>query len=152
MPFQACFCNHSAGDERAGCLAFNVFWMLCCCYYSLPLLLGAIDWSVVFFIVKYNIVGLKTILLQGILEPVFYGDLVYKFKRIVSVPVVVQSKNHFWYTYTMLESLILVINCLLFIHCLLLLRLWRFCGCSLFCYAIRCVLSSFVIISMGKRE
>ena len=33
-------------------------------------------------IVKYNI-GLKTLLQQGISEPIFYGDLVYKFKRIV---------------------------------------------------------------------
>ena len=33
-------------------------------------------------IVKYNI-GLKSLLQQGISEPVFYGDLVYKFKRIV---------------------------------------------------------------------
>ena len=33
-------------------------------------------------IVKYNI-GLKTILQQGISEPICYGDLVYKFKRIV---------------------------------------------------------------------
>ena len=33
-------------------------------------------------IVKYNI-GLKTILQQGILEPIFYGDLVDKFQRIV---------------------------------------------------------------------
>ena len=32
--------------------------------------------------VKYNI-GLKTLLQQGISEPIFYGDLVYKFKRIV---------------------------------------------------------------------
>ena len=32
-------------------------------------------------IVKYNI-GLKTLLQQGISEPVFYGGLVYKFKRI----------------------------------------------------------------------
>ena len=32
-------------------------------------------------IVKYNI-GLKT-LQQGISEPIFYGDLIYKFKRIV---------------------------------------------------------------------
>ena len=61
-------------DERAGCLTFIVFWMLC--YYSLPLLLGAMDWSVVFFIVKYNIVGLKTIPQQGILEPVFYGVVI----------------------------------------------------------------------------
>ena len=33
-------------------------------------------------IVKYNIC-LKTLLQQGILEPVFYGDLVNTFKRIV---------------------------------------------------------------------
>ena len=33
-------------------------------------------------IVKYNI-GVKTLLQQGISEPIFYGDLVYKFKRIV---------------------------------------------------------------------
>ena len=31
--------------------------------------------------VKYNI-GLKTLLQQGISEPICYGDLVYKFKRI----------------------------------------------------------------------
>ena len=34
---------------------------------------------------KYNI-GLKTLLQQGILEPVFYGDLVYEFKRLVGKP------------------------------------------------------------------
>ena len=33
-------------------------------------------------IVKYNI-GLKSFLQQGISEPIFYGDLVYKFKIIV---------------------------------------------------------------------
>ena len=36
-------------------------------------------------IVKYNI-GLKSLLQQGISEPIFYGDLVYKFKRIVGKP------------------------------------------------------------------
>ena len=36
-------------------------------------------------IVKYNI-GLKTLRQQGISEPIFYGDLVYKFKRIVGKP------------------------------------------------------------------
>ena len=36
-------------------------------------------------IVKYNI-GLKTLLQQGISEPIFYADLVYKFKRIVGKP------------------------------------------------------------------
>ena len=36
-------------------------------------------------IVKYNI-GLKTLLQQSISEPIFYGDLVYKFKRIVGKP------------------------------------------------------------------
>ena len=37
------------------------------------------------FIVKYNIC-LETLLQQGISEPVFYGDLVYKFKTIVGKP------------------------------------------------------------------
>ena len=36
-------------------------------------------------IVKFNI-GLKTILQQGKSEPIFYGDLVFKFKRIVGKP------------------------------------------------------------------
>ena len=36
-------------------------------------------------IIKYNI-GLKTLLQQGIPEPIFYVDLVYKFKRIVGKP------------------------------------------------------------------
>ena len=36
-------------------------------------------------LIKYNI-GLKTLLQQGISEPIFYGDLVYKFKRIVGKP------------------------------------------------------------------
>ena len=36
-------------------------------------------------IVKHNI-GLKTLLQQGISEPIFYGDLIYKFKRIVGKP------------------------------------------------------------------
>ena len=35
--------------------------------------------------IKYN-VGLKTLLQQDISEPIFYGDLVYKFKRIVGKP------------------------------------------------------------------
>ena len=34
---------------------------------------------------EYNI-GLKTLLQQGISVPIFYGDLVYKFKRIVGKP------------------------------------------------------------------
>ena len=37
------------------------------------------------FIVKYNI-GLKTFPQQGISEPIFYVDLVYKFKRIIGKP------------------------------------------------------------------
>ena len=34
------------------------------------------------FVSKYN-VGLKTLLLQGPSEPEFYGDLVYKFRKII---------------------------------------------------------------------
>ena len=36
--------------------------------------------------VKYNI-GLKALLQQGISVPIFYGDLVYKFKIIVRNPL-----------------------------------------------------------------
>ena len=44
-------------------------------------------------ILKYNI-GLKTFLQQGISEPIFYGDLVYKFKRIVGKSnLVINSKR-----------------------------------------------------------
>ena len=38
---------------------------------------------------KYN-VGLKTLLLQGLSEPNFHGDLVFKFRRII-------GKNDFPY-------------------------------------------------------
>ena len=38
---------------------------------------------------KYN-VGLKTLLLRGLSEPEFYGDLVYKFRKII-------GKNDFPY-------------------------------------------------------
>ena len=31
-------------------------------------------------------IGLKSLLQQGLLEPIFYGDLVYKFKRIAEKP------------------------------------------------------------------
>ena len=39
------------------------------------------------FIVKYMCnIGLKTLLQQSISESIFYGDLAYKFKRIVGKP------------------------------------------------------------------
>ena len=38
------FCNHSTGDERAGCFTVYVFWMSYCCY--LPYLHSAVAWSV----------------------------------------------------------------------------------------------------------
>ena len=43
-----------------------------------------------FDIVSKNNVGLKTLLLQGLSEPGFYGDLVYKFREII-------GKNDFPY-------------------------------------------------------
>ena len=36
---------------------------------------------------KYN-VGLKTLLLQGLSEPEFYGDLVYKSRKIIGKKIV----------------------------------------------------------------
>ena len=43
---------------------------------------------------KYN-VGLKTLLLEGLSEPEFYGDLVYKFRKII-------GKNDFLYFKTII--------------------------------------------------
>ena len=40
---------------------------------------------------NYN-VGLKTLLLQGLSDPEFYGDLVYKFRKII-------GKNDFPYPF-----------------------------------------------------
>ena len=40
---------------------------------------------------KYN-VGLKRLLLEGLSEPKFYGDLVYKFRKII-------GKNDFPYRF-----------------------------------------------------
>ena len=44
-------------------------------------------------IVKYNI-GLNTLLQQGISEPIFYGDLVYKLNELLENPnLVINSKR-----------------------------------------------------------
>ena len=40
---------------------------------------------------KYN-VGLKTLLLEGLSAPEFYGDLMYKFRKII-------GKNNFLYSF-----------------------------------------------------
>ena len=40
---------------------------------------------------KYN-VRLKTLLLQGLSEPEFYGDLVYKFKKVIFL-IISKKKN-----------------------------------------------------------
>ena len=41
-----------------------------------------------------HIVGLKTLLQQGISEQVFYGNIVYKFKRIVGPPKRIAYMRH----------------------------------------------------------
>ena len=78
--------------ERAGLLAL-LYVMFSCVIATFPCnVLGQVrkafskfDYRHSELIVKYNI-GLKTLLQQGISEPLFYGDLVYKFKRIVGKP------------------------------------------------------------------
>ena len=68
-------------------------------------------------IAKYNI-GLKALLQKGISEPMFYGDLVFKFKRIVGKPnFSVQFKKivkrYLWVGYNldiMRQSACLVLN------------------------------------------
>ena len=54
-------------------------------YYKLRKAFSKLHHRLSEYILKYNI-GYKTLLQQGISELVFYGDLVYKFKRIVVKP------------------------------------------------------------------
>ena len=67
-------------------------------------------------IVKYNI-GLKTLLQQDISEPIFYDDLVYKFKIIVGNLIfkkkIIKRYKKVWYTCyldIMRQSASLVVN------------------------------------------
>ena len=66
---------------------------------------------------KYN-VGLKTLLLQGLSEPEFYGDLVYKFRKIIGKndfpyhfkKIVVRYKNIGYNINVMRQTACLVVN------------------------------------------
>ena len=65
---------------------FFFFFFLFCffffLFYILQLLSAAFYRRHFDIVAKYN-VGLKTLLLQGLSEPEFYGDLVYKFRKII---------------------------------------------------------------------
>ena len=66
---------------------------------------------------KYN-VGLKTLLLQGLSEPEFYGDLVYKFRKIIGKndfpyhfkKIVVRYKKIGYNTNVLRQTACLVVN------------------------------------------
>ena len=67
---------------------------------------------------KYN-VGLKTLLLQGLSEPEFYGNLVYKFRKnnwkkmiflIFSKKIIVRSKKIGYNINVMQQTACLVVN------------------------------------------
>ena len=54
--------------------------------YGLIKSLVALHVSTAFCLIKSSKVFSRTLLQQGISEPIFYGDLVYKFKQIVGKP------------------------------------------------------------------
>ena len=66
---------------------------------------------------KYN-VGLKTFLLQGLSEPEFYGDLVYKFRKIIGKSefpyhfkkIIVRYKKTGYNMHVMRQKACLVVN------------------------------------------
>ena len=66
---------------------------------------------------KYN-VGLKTLLLQGLSEPEFYGDLVYKFRKIIGKidfpyhfkTIIVRYKKNGYKINVMRQTACLVVN------------------------------------------
>ena len=49
MSFLVLFCNHLAGEERAGCFTFVVFCISCRCYRSLILIHGVMAYVIVAF-------------------------------------------------------------------------------------------------------
>ena len=51
-------------------------------YHKLRKAFSKFYWRHFDIVSKYN-VGLKTLILQGVSEPEFYGDLVYKFRKII---------------------------------------------------------------------
>ena len=53
-------------------------------YHKLRKAFSKFYWRYFDIVSKYN-VGLKTLLLQGLLEPEFYGDLVYKVRKIIGL-------------------------------------------------------------------
>ena len=66
---------------------------------------------------KYN-VGLKTLLLEGLSEPEFYGDLVYKFRKIIGKndfpyhfkKIIVRNKKIGYNIYVLRQTACLVVN------------------------------------------
>ena len=66
---------------------------------------------------KYN-VGLKTLLLQGLSEPEFYGDLLCKFRKIIGKNdfpyhcknIIVRYKKIGYNIYVMRQTACLVVN------------------------------------------
>ena len=63
---------------------------------------------------KYN-VGLKTLFLQGLSEPEFYGDLVYKFRKIIGKndhfkKIIVRYKKIGYNINVMRQTACLVVN------------------------------------------
>ena len=64
---------------------------------------------------KYN-VGLKTLLLEGLSEPEFYGDLLYKFRKIIvenDFPfkkIIVRYKNIGYNVDVLRQTACLVVN------------------------------------------
>ena len=66
---------------------------------------------------KYNI-GLKALYLQGLSEPEFYGDLVYKFRKIIGKndfpylfkKIIVRYKKFGYNIYVLRQTACLVVN------------------------------------------
>ena len=66
---------------------------------------------------KYN-VGLKTLLLEGLSEPEFYGDLVFKFRKIIGKndfpyhfkKIIVRNKNIGYNIDVLRQTACLVVN------------------------------------------
>ena len=78
-----CSVNKGADQLRSYCEAdLRLCFRLCPCGGSLRKTFSKFYRRHYELISKYN-VGLKTLLSEGLSEPEFYGDLVYKFKKLI---------------------------------------------------------------------
>ena len=104
-PFQ--ICNYLAGEERAGCMTFLVFSVLCGCYRSLILPYNAVSWSAV---CHYGIGHTHLLFASCTIQPNFRMDetIATWFHQNDSFYVFYHHNELLWTTFSLIPLIILM--------------------------------------------